>query len=238
MRKDVHRLRERTARASPSTPVLAVVDTSELRWFADGHVPEDVVGWFTADHTSGAFEERSDSYRDDRRADVGVKRRFGHRLELKRRRAVGATVALMPRLVGRLEEWRRWSPADGLVEPLERESWIEVRKAVVKRRFSRRGDELRVSPALPAMGGCDVELAAITVGSLETWSFALSAFGPLGHRPAALRTAWVALSAEDGCPAELETMFDSCCGYPQWLADLCDRESVGNLADPGLQAAG
>ena len=217
--------------------MLAVVDTTELRWFAAGHVPELVVAWFTAGGTSGAFEERSDSYRVGQRVDTGVKRRFGHRLELKRRRAVGATVTLTPGLVGRLEEWRRWSPADGLVEPLEDESWIDVRKAIVKRRFSPRGDELRVSASLPVMGGCDVELAAITVGSIETWSFALSSFGPLGTRPAALRTAWVALSADDGCPPELETMFGSCCGYPEWLADVVDGDVTGELVDPAIKAA-
>lgn len=237
----MHTLRQRTQRASPSTPVLAIVDTSELRWFAPGHVPQLVVDWFTAGGTQGVFEERADRYRLDGRVDVGVKRRFGHRLELKQRRAAGASAALTPALSGLAEEWRRWSPAEGLVESLDQALWIDVRKAVVKRRFAPNGVELRVAPAMPVSGGCDVEVTAITVGAVEAWSLALSAFGPEGSRTAVMETAWAALTAPRPCPHEIETMFDACCGYPEWLKGIgvsgASFDEFDHL-DQGLSAAG
>jgi hypothetical protein len=208
---------------------VPVVDTAEQRWFAAGHAPAEVVAWFSCDGSTGTFEERKDTYRIDGRADIGVKRRFGQTLELKRRTAVGPPVALTTRLAGPIEDWRRWSPADGLVDHTDRESWIEVTKAVLKRRFSPLGDELTVSPGLPVSGGCDVELAAITVGSVEAWSFALAAFGPPAVRHGALAIGWAALVSGRPCPDGFETSFESCVGYPGWLAQLAIRDALGGM---------
>ena len=41
----------------------AVVDTTELRWFADGPLSPGVAAWFTLDGRVGSIEERCDAYR-------------------------------------------------------------------------------------------------------------------------------------------------------------------------------
>ena len=100
----------------PSADRVQVTDTTELRWFATGRVPADVLSWFARDGRAGHVERRCDTYRADRRPDAGVKRRFRETLELKARVSAGGHLVLAPGLAGRLETWRRWSPAEHLVD--------------------------------------------------------------------------------------------------------------------------
>ena len=93
---------------------VSVVDTTELRWFVPGPLPPDVRGWFTG--STGVPEERWDTYLLDGRVDIGVKRRFRETLELKVRQSLDGRVELGDGLGGLLEVWRKWSPAEGLVE--------------------------------------------------------------------------------------------------------------------------
>ena len=90
----------------------AVLDTTELRWFAYGHAPTEVLRWFTATTDDLSFESRADVYLVDGRADRGVKHRAGRILEVKQRLAIGELVTLAG-LQGAVEQWRRWSPARG-----------------------------------------------------------------------------------------------------------------------------
>ncbi len=124
---------------------ISVLDTTELRWFVAREVPPDVWSWFTVEGRTGLLEERVDSYRMDGRSNRGVKRRFQETLELKVRRSVGERLTLDRNLHGRLETWRRWSPADGLVERDRHTPWVDVDKRVVKRRFSVVGREISLT---------------------------------------------------------------------------------------------
>ena len=58
------------------------VKTTELRWFADGSLPDDLVAWFTRSGAVGAVELRTDTYRLGGPSDLGVKRRSGLTVEL------------------------------------------------------------------------------------------------------------------------------------------------------------
>jgi hypothetical protein len=49
---------------------------------------------------------------------------------------LGKHLVLGAGLVGRLEVWRKWSPAEGLVENGGDVPWADVCKVVAKRRFS------------------------------------------------------------------------------------------------------
>jgi hypothetical protein len=205
---------------SPTGPgPVAIDDTTEIRWFLDGPLPSEVGAWFTGRELPGHVERRTDSYRLGHRGDTGVKRRFGRMLELKSRLGARTTLALDAGLTGRVETWRRWSPADGRVTPGTDQAWIDVHKTVVKRRFDADGNERPVTGPTwaPIVVACDVEIATVEVCGRHAWSLALAATGPDTSRQASILTSWAALGP--GRPSLLEShlRLQDSCGYPEWL---------------------
>lgn len=197
-----------------------VIETSELRWFADGVPPDEVVSWFTDHGRRGDVEVRRDLYLVDGRIDVGVKRRGGDTLELKVRRSVADGRASAAGPVGRIEVWHKWSPADALVDEPSDQPWVEVGKLIVRRRFTVDGDDVVLTDGRRSMAGagCDAEVTAIELGQAAAWSFAFAAFGPLAVRLTSIAAAWGALAA-GGAPLDSSlTGLVVSCGYPQWLA--------------------
>ena len=211
--------------AAADAEVVTITDTTELRWFAEGQLPPQVAAWFTNDATSGLVEQRCDTYRMDGRFDTGLKRRSGETLELKVRRSVGERLVVGPGLAGRLEVWRRWSPAGCLVTGSMNVPWVDVRKTVVKRRFSVTGDEIALAPGARAMigAGCEVEVAAVSVNGIEGWTFAFAAFGPIEQRRSSLLASMEALARDGSHPERLGPFFGPSSGYPEWLALVASR---------------
>ena len=195
---------------------FSVLDTTELRWFVPVPLPPDIVVWFRG--TTGVLEERYDTYLLDGRRDVGVKRRFRETLELKVRQSHDGRVELGEGLAGSLEEWRKWSPADRLLEDASDGRWVDVHKSVVKRRFSTDGTEIAFSSDPHAtVAGCDIEVAGVTVGAVRAWTFAFAAFGPPATRRDALLASWQALVADTPCPEPFGPRTGRVMGYPEWL---------------------
>lgn len=212
----------------------SVLDTTELRWFAAGPLPVGVRDWFFA--SSATIEERWDYYLLDQVADVGVKVRGGRMLELKVRQDVGAWADLGRGLTGRPEEWRKWTPTDGIVALPARGQCVGVHKVVTKRRFSVGGAELATAgPARSA--GCDVEVARVVAGSAEAWTFAFAAFGPREHRCAAVLASWQTVATAAPTPPELAGELGAAMGYPQWLAQAV-AAGVVNVADSASEHPG
>jgi hypothetical protein len=209
----------------PDAAAVSVTDTTELRWFVEGHLPPDVMSWFTRKGTVGLAEERCDTYRLDGRFDTGVKRRFREKLELKVRRSIGDRVVLGNGLAGRLEVWRRWSPAECLGESGENATWADVYKMVIKRRFAVDGSEVPITEELRAATGtgCDVEIASVSLDDTEAWTFAFAAYGPLASRREVLIASWRALRADGSPPDQFGPFFGRSSGYPEWLADVTSR---------------
>ena len=200
-------------------PVRVVTDTGEMRWFAPGKLPIDVLTWFSRNGGRGAVEERCDTYRVDSRADAGLKMRSGELLELKARESLGDTVvALTPSLVGCVEHWRRWSPADGLVELDGTDQWVEVAKTIVRRRFLAGGVEVAVRRELPMVDFCDVELVAVGAAGASWWSLALTSYGPPEARADLIQVAWNAVVSNGPHPEALDAELGDPLGYPAWLA--------------------
>jgi hypothetical protein len=200
---------------------VAGVDTTELRWFAGGRLPAGVAAWFAHDGAVGVREERCDKYRLDGRRDRGIKLRAGRTLELKIRQSLGQRLTVGAGLTGQVEAWRKWSPADSLVECNASLTMVDVHKTVTKRRFSVGGDECASAgdAALPAAGGVDVEVVAITVEGVESWTFAFSAFGPGASRCGAIVSASQALFAGTRVP-EIGFLLGRSSSYPSWLVDV------------------
>jgi hypothetical protein len=219
--------------AAGRQPSVAVLDTSELRWFADGLPPGAVVDWFTCGGKVGTLEERCDTYQLHRLLDIGVKRRSRITLEVKVRREIGDTVTLAPGLAAAFEEWRKWSPTVGdPMSPSADTPWIDVEKAVLTRTFMLADHEV-VGPAPhvdDSLSGADVEIAAVTVAGVDAWSLAFETFGPKVHRSRVVRTAWAMLIDSSGVPEQLGSYFAFAGGYPEWLARIAadlDGRSAG-----------
>lgn len=202
--------------AGPSDVVVDL--TSEVRWFFAGPLPSRILTWFNRSRT-GLVEDRCDTYRLDQQVDTGVKRRFRTTLELKLRLGPPEPFSSTD-LHGRLETWKRWSPADGRVALDESTVWVDVDKTVIKRRFDGDGHEVPLDEQRRAMvgDGCDVEIAAISVNTLQAWTFALAAFGRPDQHRTLLVNAWKALAADRPDTGELQLDRDRSCGYPEWLA--------------------
>jgi len=220
----------------PSQPRRAdafpAVDALELRWFVPGPLPHEIRSWFSG--STGVAEERCDTYLLDGRVDIGVKRRFGETVELKVRQSLDGWIELAESLSGSLEVWRKWSPAGGLVGDAADGRWVDVHKSVVKRRFSIDGTEIPYSSDPQATdAGCDVEVAAVTVGAVRAWTFAFAAFGPLSTRRDALLASWLRLVAVAPCPAPFGARAGRAMGYPEWLALTVSPDRAERVAPPG-----
>ncbi len=190
--------------------------TSEVRWFGDGPLPPSLVSWFAAGPTS--VEIRSDRYWVDGPPDLGLKRRGNGPLELKVRCDASDTIVLDVGLRGQIEEWCKISPLAEEHAP-SGGSWVDVGKLVRTRSYHRYAEgPLSVTdrPDL-STNGCEVELAAVTVGDLEAWTFAFEAWGKEDLRRATLRAAMAALVSTSPLPHELLGGLGRDAGYPAWL---------------------
>ena len=210
-------LMEDTRIEEPARPeAVTILDTTELRWFVPGPLPVDIGAWFTG--ATGVREERCDTYLVDGRSDVGVKRRFRATLELKVRQSLDRQIEFGQGLAGTPEVWRRWSPANDLVDVSFGGRWLDVCKAIVKRRFAADGTEIAFSSGPPTVGaGCDVEVAQVMVGAVHAWTLAFAAFGPLASRRDALHASWQGLMAAGQCPELFGPRTARAMGYPEWL---------------------
>jgi hypothetical protein len=65
--------------------------------------------------------------------------------------------------------------------------------------------------------GCDVEVAAVTVGDVEGWTFAFAAFCPPATRQDALLAPWQGLVAATPCPEPFGPRTGREMGYLEWL---------------------
>jgi hypothetical protein len=220
----------------PHRDTPSVVDTTELRWFFPGVLPHDIDAWFTS--STGIREERFDTYLLDGDGDIGVKRRFGKRLELKVRQSLGGWVDLGHGLAGSLEVWRKWSPAEALRADVSEGLPLDVRKSIFKRRFSMDGTEIAISSdAQPVGAGCDVEITSVTVGAVHAWTFAFEAFGPPAIRRDALLAAWQGLVAAAPCPQPFGPRTGRAMAYPEWLAlAVCSDRRSGSRHRSAVRA--
>lgn len=207
--------------------------TSELRWFVDGPIPPEVTAWFTAGGTVGFVEPRCDRYRVDGLGDVGVKRRSGTMLELKRRLGSAQRIEIEPGFDAWLEIWQRWSPADQLVTLDCGTRWVDVDKRIVKRRFDVDGREIELTDENRAMDGvgCDAEIVAVDVDGRRAWGLAFAAFGRLEHHDDLVRAAWASVMNASTRPRELDLRNALTCGYPAWLT-MVDVGAVRRLHVP------
>ena len=226
---------DRVVAADESVPIararesLVSIDvTTELRWFFEGPLPPEVLSWFTQSGTRGLSENRCDHYRHDDLVDIGVKRRFGTTLELKKRLREPEVVVLGA-LTGQLERWQRWSPADDRVQLTADTTWVDVEKSVIKRRFDTEGREVALSEETRAMSGqgCDAEVVELCVEGRPAWSIAFAGFGPHTGQLRSVVNAWDELMHATFA-ANIDFARSVPFGYPEWLVRVARRPEIAS----------
>jgi hypothetical protein len=136
---------------------------------------------------------------------------------------------------GQLEVWRKWSPVEGLVDDGSVPRWGDVCKSIVKRRFSTNGTETTFSShAHLASAGCDMEVAAVTVGAVQAWTFALEAFGPQSTRRDSLLASFHGLVGATPRPEQFRLCTGRSMGYPEWLAQTASPDVFDRWAQPAV----
>ncbi len=203
--------------------------TSEVRWFASGSPPANVVAWFSDRGRSALVELRRDAYRVSLDHSSSVKRRDRGPLELKRRHGITPRLEFGPGLAGRVEEWRKHQ----VEEPLGTIDWqwSAVDKVVLTRTFALdgAGSAVEVGTRDSSAPACDIELATVTAGDLVAWSFAMEACGDGPERSALLsRSLDALLHRLPPAPAEFVDAIEVDMGYPEWLAETIWRDELAS----------
>jgi hypothetical protein len=208
--------------AGSLTGGMTQLDTSEVRWFARGNLPSELVEQFCDSPGSADIEIRTDTYRLSPSRGVGLKRRNGGPLEVKIRQAQIGRMRLAGAVDAQIDDWRK---IIGLNHPVFQEDgtwkWCEVEKVVVTRTYGLlSGNRVGLTERNLAATGCDVELAGITVGDHEAWTFALEAWGPHRERRRLLALVLAAHTENSPFPAPFAASLEYAMGYPEWLATV------------------
>jgi hypothetical protein len=204
--------------------------TAEARWFVQGSLPDEVLGWFKMGQTLAPEGVQVHEYLvfPDCQS-VGVKLREG-RFEIKAILAVPRPLSPDLAIKGRTDHWVKWSLAsEGLqtLEPALHQSgrWLEVHKERFLRKFSADRDCLvEVSPPLGSFprSGANIELTRIEVEANPRWWFSLGfeAFGPPAVVDKILLDALRLFFKDHGQVPGISLGEDNSLSYPAWLAKV------------------
>ncbi|CAN5601981.1 hypothetical protein BH23BAC4_BH23BAC4_00540 [soil metagenome] len=193
-----------------------MIETIEIRWFAEGHLPDTVLQWYATLGRLPEKEVRTDVYLiplDP--AEPGIKLREGA-LEIKRMRGFYEDEPFGS-ITAAAQEWAKWripterDPSDNLT------GWLNVKKERWVRTFEVDSHgQLSDADGQQVRNGATVELSSISADSRSWWSLCVEGFGEsFDARIAAFEE--VASHALKNAPAELEKAQQA--GYPAWLEE-------------------
>ncbi|MEP0545637.1 MAG: hypothetical protein ABJF88_01765 [Rhodothermales bacterium] len=196
--------------------------TAEVRWFAEGPLPEAVEAWFHAAAGERPWEARTDRYVRPASPDgLGVKARSGY-LEVKRLAEVVGEEELHDGVTGRVECWRKWSFPLGAGATLRDVTgdWVAVAKRRRKGTFAVRNGTVEIVQREEQAGqGCSLEIAEVEADGQTWWSVGFEAFGTYDQAALVeyLRRAAAHVFAAADPPALPAAQAMS---YPAWLCAL------------------
>ena len=193
------------------------LDTTEVRWFVTGELPESLVDWFIRSRRA-ILEVRTDAYLVDGSHDAGRKRRDHGAFEVKLRTGSQGLFHLGNGVRSRIEEWKKYLGLQIPPEPTR----VDVGKVVLTRTFQPDAEDIMSEVRVRDMfiPGCDVELATVSVGDTTAWTFAFEVWGPEDRRLHILAETANRFVADSGLPPDLTSALTDDMGYPEWLAAL------------------
>ncbi len=214
--------------ASQGQPVL---DTSEVRWFATGPLPDDVVAWFARQKSIAAVEERCDTYLLRGIEGTGVKYRNQRVLEVKLCHSADANLDLGNGLSAPVLRWLKWRPAElDATWSASGTRRVDVHKVVLTSSFASIDGSVapHALPGIASVPACKIELAAVEVGDVVAWTLGLEASGPVEARRRVLLDSWRFIAGErppscNGSGGRL----DVSAAYPDWLERLRSNRLAG-----------
>jgi hypothetical protein len=207
-----------------------LMDTSEVRWFAHGPLPEDVVAWFARQSAITAVEERSDTYLLRGLDGLGVKYRNQRVLEVKWCHTADTNLELGHGLRAPVLRWLKWRPAElDAAWSAPDTGRVDVHKVVLTSSFALIDGSVvpHALPSIASIPACKIELATVEVGDVAAWTLGLEASGPVEDRRRMLLDSW-RFMAVDGLPSHngFARRFDVSAAYPDWL----ERQQPNRLA--------
>lgn len=208
-------------------PTLFVIETSEIRWFYQGAIPESVLEWY--DNCPGekiAEPNRTDRYfvYVDNRA--GIKIREG-RIELKRLTGWTETFTVVMNHTAHREEWRKWSfrlassndPGRTGIDSIP--DWIDVSKSRSLRIYQPTAEGKLVPKEFASSDSCQVELSRIKSNGGWWWSLGFESTGDAERRQRLLHlVAEKLLNRLRG----VDLRDENCYGYPRWITKMYKLE--------------
>ena len=150
--------------------------TTEVRWFMQGSLPDEVARWFERLGAVVEAEARTDRYLVPAAAnEPGVKLREGQ-LQVKARTEVLGVERLASGVEGMVETYRKWSlpVAEDALPPVI--GWADVAKTRRVRLFTPEQGLTETTEWVEA--GCGVEVGEAVLGQGVWWTVCLEAFGP------------------------------------------------------------
>ena len=204
--------------------------SAEARWFIEGSLPDEVLGWFKAGQALESEGVRVHEYLvfPDCQS-VGVKLREG-RFEIKAILAAAQPLSPDLGIKGKTDRWVKWSLAsEGLqtLDPALHQSglWLKVRKERFLRKFSGdRGPLVEISAPrgfFPG-SGVNIELTRVEVEANPRFWFSLGfeAFGPPPVPDKLLLEAIRLFFKDHGRLPGISLSEDNSLSYPAWLAKV------------------
>ena len=197
------------------------MDTSEVRWFAHGPLPDDVVAWFARQDAITAVEERSDTYLLRGIDGMGVKYRNRRVLEVKWCHTTDTNLDLGHGLTAPVLRWLKWRPTElDATWSTPDVGRVDVHKVVLTSSFASIDGSVvpHALPDIASIPACKIELAAVEVGDVAAWTLGLEASGPVDERRRMLIDSWRCMAGE-GLPSHngFARRFDVSAAYPDWL---------------------
>jgi len=197
--------------------------TVELRWFADGSVPEEVKRWFERIRDRPPLS-RTDLYLHPGDAELNVKLRGDSDVIQVKQRFGSTDVRLCETLAGSAEEWYKWSfdldesPPFPDVDSTGR--WIPVEKSRRKIHLN----STRLSEAFPADPDFEVEAeyANVSIGERNVWTFCIEVEGP--HVPTESLVEYGSAVIDDAFPCSFEP--SQSFGYSRLLERVVSANTV------------
>jgi len=198
---------------------MFTVSTSEIRWFYDGEIPDEICNWIQ--NLKGEIESqppRTDVYLNiNDTPNLGIKFREG-RFEVKQKmKKLGEFTS--NNISGKAELWKKWSfvAEDGKIPlaDIQNGEWVEITKSrKLKKYIISETGEIKEGFDNYQSDGCNLELTKIICKMKSFWTLGLETYGQTNSLHHNLKTAFEFVF-QSKFPIKLNPS-DSF-SYPEWI---------------------